>query len=53
MKSFKLKMGKEHAHKTFVLNTRGTLEKPKIPLKFFSNVHKIVQYSENFNVPSS
>lgn len=52
MKHYRIKKNKER-RQTFILNTRGTLTKPKVPLVFYSKVHKIFVYEEvtSFSLP--
>lgn len=48
MKHYKIKKNKEN-RSILILNTRGTLTKPKAPLVFISKIHKIIPYEETIS----
>jgi hypothetical protein len=49
IKSLKLKKKEYRSGKVLIQNSRTTLDKPNIPLKFFSKVHKIIHYDEKIS----
>lgn len=50
IKSLKLKKKENRSGRILIHNSRTTLDKPKIPFRYFSNVHPVSKCTKTFDL---